>query len=167
MLQKKSYNRFIAIDFETANHNTASACAVGIVVVENLGIAEQFYSLIKPPDDHFIFTGIHGITWDDVKDKVTFSELWPEIRKYFTNIDFIAGHNVGFDRTILKGCCCHYNLNLPKLKYKCTWQLSKSRLMLKSNALDKVSAYFGIELDHHYALSDAIACAKIMINFLT
>ncbi len=167
MSLKKSHNRFIAIDFETANTVPASACALGIAVVENLSIAKEYYSLIKPPMDYFKFTDIHGITWDHVKDQMTFNELWPVIRQYFENIDFVAGHNIGFDRTILKGCCAHYNINLPKLNYKCSWQLSRKNLNLKSNALDKVSAWFGIELEHHNALSDAIACAKIMINFLS
>jgi DNA polymerase III epsilon subunit-like protein len=35
-----------------------------------------------------------------------------------------------------------------------------------SNKLDSVSAHFGIELDHHNALSDSLACAKIMMNFM-
>jgi DNA polymerase III subunit epsilon len=164
---KKSFNRFIAIDFETANPETTSACALGIAVADNLIITEEFYTLIKPPMDYFKFTDIHGITWDDVKDQMTFGELWPGIREYFENIDFVAGHNVGFDRAILKGCCSHYNIHIPDVTYKCTWQLSKKKLRLKSNALDKVSAYFGIKLNHHNALSDATACAKIMINFLT
>ncbi|MFH0975251.1 MAG: 3'-5' exonuclease [Spirochaetota bacterium] len=162
----QKHNRFIAIDFETANFETTSACALGIAVVENLSVTEEFYTLIKPPSDYFTFTDIHGITWDDVKDKMTFRELWPGIQNYFENIDFVAAHNVGFDRTILKCCCTHYNINIPEVNYKCTWQLSRKRLRLKSNALDKVSAHFGIKLNHHNALSDAKACAKIMINFL-
>ena len=166
MSLKHSNNRFIAIDFETANLEMASACALGIVVVDDLKIAEEFYTLIKPPMENFKFTHIHGITWDDVKDKMTFNELWPGIQNYFGNIDFVAAHNAGFDRTVLKGCCSHYNINIPDVKYKCTWQLSRKMLKLESNALDKVSAHFGIELDHHNALSDALACAKIMIQFL-
>ena len=164
---KKSYKRFIAIDFETANRDPASACALGIALVENHAVTDKFYTLIKPPDDYFVFTDIHGLTRDDVKDKMTFNELWPEIQKYFKNVDFVAGHNIGFDRTILKGCCTYYNLDVPDVKYKCSWQMARSKLRLKSNALDKVSAYFGIELDHHNALSDAIACAEIMIRFLS
>jgi DNA polymerase III subunit epsilon len=167
MSLKQLYNRFIAIDFETANPEMKSACSLGIAVVENLSITEEFYTLIKPPADYFKFTYIHGIAWEDVKDKMTFNELWPDIQRYFCNIDFVAAHNVGFDRTVLKGCCSHYSINIPEVNYMCTWQLSRKRLRLKSNALDKVSAYFGIELDHHNALSDAIACAKIMINFMS
>jgi DNA polymerase III subunit epsilon len=167
MLPEQTHNRFIAIDFETANYETASACSMGIAVVENLSITGQYYTLIKPPMKYFTFTYIHGITWHDVKDKMTFCELWPDIQKYFGDIDFVVAHNVSFDRAVLKGCCSHYNINIPDVTYRCTYQLSRRRLKLRTNALDKVSAYFGIELNHHNALSDATACAKIMINFLS
>ena len=91
----------------------------------------------------------------------------PGIREYFGNIDFVAAHNSGFDRRVLNGCCSHYNINIPDVKYKCSWQLSRKMLNLKSHSLNRVSAYLGIELDHHNALSDARACAKIMINLLS
>jgi len=160
------YNRFIAIDFETANNNRNSACALGIALVEDLVITDQFYTLIKPPQSYFNFTGIHGITREDVKDRPAFNELWPDIEKYFYNIDFIAAHNVAFDRGVLKACCDYYGINKPEIDYMCTLQLARKRLNLNQNSLDKVSEYLGIELIHHNALSDTLACAEIMINFL-
>lgn len=36
--------RFAAIDFETANHDYASACAVGLVVVETDGSSTVYTS---------------------------------------------------------------------------------------------------------------------------
>lgn len=44
---------FTAIDFETANSSRASACAIGIVVVRNLEVVEEYYHLIRPPG--FVF----------------------------------------------------------------------------------------------------------------
>lgn len=161
------HNRFIAFDFETANNSRNSACALGIAVVENLVITEQVTFLIKPPKSYFIYTNVHGITWDDVKNERTFEEIWPDIKMYFNEIDFIAAHNAPFDGSILEGCSAHYGIMPPKNKYRCTLQLSRKRLKLKSNALDSVCKYYGIELEHHNALSDTLACAKIMINFMT
>lgn len=160
-------NRFIALDFETANNNRYSACALSIVSVENFVITDQFYALIKPPENYFVYTGIHGITWRDVKDKPAFNDIWPDIQKYFKKIDFIAAHNASFDRSVMAACCRHYDLKYPGAEYKCSLQLSRNRLKLKSNSLDKVCLHYGIELEHHNALSDALACARIMINFLT
>jgi len=160
------YNRFIAIDFETANNKRNSACALGIAVVENLIITEEYYTLIKPPSSYFTFTYLHKITWEDVREKPAFYEIWPELQHYFRDIDFVVAHNVSFDKAVLEICCNYYNLPKPDVKYKCTCQLSRRRLKLQSNSLDSVSDYFGIELNHHHALSDTLACANIMINFL-
>jgi len=161
------YNKFIALDFETANNNRNSACALGIAVVENQVITEQVFFLIKPPENYFIYTGTHGITWDDVKNKPAFDDIWTDIKKYFRKIDFIAMHNVPFDKSVLKTCCQHYGIEIPENKYKCTLQLSRKKLNLKSYALDSVCRYYDIELDHHNALSDTLACAKIMIKFMS
>ena len=39
---------FAAIDFETANGERTSVCAVGVVVVRGGEVVDSFYSLIKP-----------------------------------------------------------------------------------------------------------------------
>jgi len=160
-------NRFIALDFETANYKRNSACALSIVCVENLIITEEFYTLIKPPENYFMFTDIHGITWNDVREEPTFNDIWPDIQKYFKRIDFIAAHNSSFDKSVMEACCIHYGIKSPKTEYKCTLKLARKKLNLKSYSLDKVSSYYGIELEHHNALSDSLACAKIMINFMS
>jgi len=40
---------FAAIDFETANHDPASACAVGIVIATDGRIVHREHHLIRPP----------------------------------------------------------------------------------------------------------------------
>ena len=44
---------FTTIDFETATSNRNSACAVGIVTVENRIITEEYYTLIQPPNNEY------------------------------------------------------------------------------------------------------------------
>lgn len=159
-------NRFIAIDFETANHSRNSACALGIALVEKGKIVEKASFLIRPPVNYFCFTDIHGITWEDVKDKPSFETIWPNIAPFFKKTDFAAAHNAPFDRSVLEACCGHYGICLPSIDYRCTLALSRENLTMKSHSLDSVCSHLGIELNHHEALSDATACAKIMIQFL-
>jgi len=73
---------FTAIDFETATGQRNSACAVGIVTVENGLIAEEYYSLIQPPGNAYfgMNIAIHGIRPEDTRDAPTFGELYPEIK---------------------------------------------------------------------------------------
>ena len=64
--------KLTAIDFETANGNAASVCAVGISVMEDGAVEEKYYSLIRPEKNVSWFApgniSIHGIYPDDVKD---------------------------------------------------------------------------------------------------
>lgn len=52
---------FIAMDFETANHEKHSACSLALVMVRNSKIVGEYYSLIKPETPFsgaiFKFTG--------------------------------------------------------------------------------------------------------------
>ena len=59
-------SNFAAIDFETANHNRDSACAVGVAIVQAGQISSLERYLIRPPTQEFRFTHIHGLTWRDV-----------------------------------------------------------------------------------------------------
>jgi DNA polymerase III subunit epsilon len=56
-------NRFIAMDFETANYNRNSACSIGIAVIEDLEIIETKHWFIRPPELYFhpFNISIHGI----------------------------------------------------------------------------------------------------------
>ena len=39
---------FAAIDFETANEQRCSVCSVGVVIVRDGEIVDNYYSLIRP-----------------------------------------------------------------------------------------------------------------------
>lgn len=156
--------RFLAIDFETANYKRDSACAVGLALVENNAIIERGSFLIKPPSKWFMFTDIHGITWKDVENEPDFGELWPAIKPIFGNIDFVVAHNSSFDEGVLRACCYTYNLPMPQVNFKCTMNISRSHWGIYPTKLPDVCNRFGIELNHHNALSDTLACANIMIK---
>ena len=155
---------FTAIDFETANHKRYSACAVGIVRVENGNIAEKKAFLIRPPESYFRFTHIHGITWKDVREAPTFRDLWPEIEPLITAGDFLAAHNAPFDRSVLWEACRFYGIRPPCVEFKCTVQIARKVLGIRPADLSNVCRELGIVLHHHQALSDALACAKIVLN---
>jgi DNA polymerase-3 subunit epsilon len=157
----KSQQSFLAIDFETASYSSDSACAIGLVRVNGTEIASQKHFLIKPPSRSFAFTHIHGITWKQVEREPTFGELWPELVPFFEDIDFVVAHNVGFDRKVLASCCELYDIALPTYKYQCTVQLARKELGIFPTNLPAVCNRLKIELKHHDAMSDALACAKI------
>src|SRR5688500_12377494 len=81
--------------------------------------------MIRPPDDYFAFTHIHGISWEDVMDSPSFAELWPEISGHFEGADFLAAHNAPFDRKVLESTCAHHGLAAPTIPFLDTVQVAR------------------------------------------
>lgn len=154
---------FLAIDFETASHSRASACAVGLVLVKGRRIVAEETFLIRPPEPEFHFTYIHGLTWDDVAGAPTFGELWPAIGEMADRADFFAAHNAPFDKSVLHQCCEAYDIPVPPQPFTCTVSLARAQWGIYPTKLPNVCEELGIPLNHHNAASDAMACAKIIM----
>ncbi|MBK9729850.1 MAG: 3'-5' exonuclease [Chitinophagaceae bacterium] len=154
---------FVAIDFETANELSTSACELGIAVVRNYKVVESKSFLIQPPDLRFnpFNTMLHGIGAEQVADQPDFKALWPELLPYFEN-ELVIAHNAGFDMHVLRSLLLHYEIPFNEMPFTCSIKVAKKvwkehqRYGLKS--LTKI---LGIELEHHRAESDAKACALI------
>jgi DNA polymerase III subunit epsilon len=155
---------FVAIDFETADYPADSACAVGLVRVESGRIVDEMCRMICPPRQKMIFTSIHGLSWSDVCEAPKFSELWPEIESFARGIDNFVAHNAAFDRKVLHACCATYGLPVPGFSFHCTVQIARKAFGIYPTKLSNVCQVLGIELNHHEALSDARACAQIVIR---
>jgi DNA polymerase III subunit epsilon len=154
---------FVAIDFETADRLRDSACAVAMVRVESGKIVHKEHRFIKPPRKYFEFTYLHGITWDMVASEPNFQKLWSSLKDILNGIDFIAAHNASFDRSVLNACCEKSNIVPPSIPFQCTVSLAREKWGIYPTKLPNVCNYLNIPLNHHEALSDAMACAKIVI----
>jgi len=159
---------FTAIDFETATANQNSACAIGLVVVERGIIVEEFYSLIQPPQNQYMWqtTRVHGIRPRDTATAPTFKELFPRIFPLINNRVMVA-HNELFDRGVLRKTMNYYNLPYDSLglmeKWECTFKIYQGK-GFKPARLNACCEVLGIELNHHEALSDARACAHLYLR---
>ena len=154
---------FVAIDFETANHRRDSACAVGLATGCNGRIVASRTYAIRPPTPQFSFTRIHGVRWEDVRDAPTFGDLWPTLRGWIDNVEFLAAHNASFDRSVLLACCARYRLRAPRTPFTCTVQLARAQWGIYPTTLPDVCRQLRILLRHHDAGSDAEACARIVL----
>ncbi|NBK22305.1 MAG: exonuclease [Spirochaetia bacterium] len=157
---------FCAIDFETACPQRASACAVALVKVREGVLVDQYYTLIKPPFGMEIlpnFSAIHGIRMRDVLHSPTFAEAWP-VMQAFIGEDYLVAHNSSFDKSVLRYCLEYYEIDYPIPTFACTVQCARRTWpTLMNHKLDTVSRHLGIQLKHHEALSDSLACAKIYL----
>ncbi|MES2732400.1 MAG: 3'-5' exonuclease [Bacteroidota bacterium] len=156
---------FIAIDFETANEQRNSACEIGICVVKDSQIVESKAWLIRPPELRFnsFNTYLHGISAKNVQHEPAFDALWPQLRPYLEN-QLVLAHNASFDLSVLRSLMDYYHITYPELTYSCSLSIAKKVwLGQPSYRLNALAEMLAISLDHHQALSDAIACARITL----
>jgi len=155
---------YVAIDFETSGRTNDSACAVGLVRISGGQIRNTYYTLIRPPSPVILFTWVHGLTWEDLRNAPTFPEVWPEMASFMDGASGLVAHNATFDRSVLYGCCESFGCPYPGLPFYDTLKGARRSLPPGSKSLDHVCSYFQIKLNHHQALSDAEACARIFVE---
>lgn len=150
---------YVAFDVETSCASTNSICSLGYVVVVNRRIVKRSELYVCPPNLKFdqINTSIHGISQEHVENAPTFDKVWEQIQDEFEGMPLVA-HNASFDISRLKASLAFYGINKDFDDVYCTYQITGKKLNVVSKEL-------GIELDHHSALSDATACAKVFDHF--
>lgn len=159
---------FAAIDFETANYERSSVCAVGVVVVRDGEIVDTFYSLIKPePELYTVWcTQVHGLTLEDTVDAPLFPDVWAQIAPRIAGLPLVA-HNKVFDESCLKAAFRTYGMDYPDYEFHCTLIRSRQLWPEGRHNLDIIAARCGYDLqNHHHALADAEACAAIALKIL-
>lgn len=158
---------FTAIDFETANGNGASVCAVGLAKVRDGKIVESTSWIIQPPTgiDSFqpMNIKIHGITPRMAAKGITWLASESLIRE-FASEDVLVAFNAPFDRTVYDSASAATGGPLSWNQWKCALVLSRAFLDLSTYRLPDVAGHLDISgLQHHDPASDAKVCAQIII----
>ena len=148
---------FAAIDFETANGRRTSVCSVGVVVVRGGEVVDTLYSLIRPRPNFYsrFTTAIHGLSYEDTAQAPDFADVWKQI----------APRIEGCLRAVFE----LYGMPYPGYRFYCTCRASRRTFgsSLPNHQLHTVSAACGFDLaNHHHALADAEACARIALKIL-
>lgn len=165
-------DNFVAIDVETANYQPTSICSIGAVKVIDGVIVDRFYRLVKPTPNWYIsrFTNdVHGISRSDTDNQPCFCEIWDELRDFIEGLPLVA-HNKAFDERCIRATVSAYEIEYPEYPFYCTLQKAKATIpktLISSHSLPYLCQFFGIEFNnHHNALADAEACAKIAMTLL-
>ncbi len=161
---------FAAIDFETANECPSSVCSVGVVVVRGGVITDTFYSLIHPEPEYYQWfcRRVHGLGPEDTEDAPVFPYVWEQIEPLIGDLPLVA-HNSRFDEGCLRAVFRVYQMDYPDYVFYDTLWASRRVFghSLPNHQLQTVAAACGYELEnHHHALADAEACARIALTIL-
>lgn len=165
--EKGEEMRYIAFDVETPNSANDRMSAIGVAVVENGAIIQEFSTLVNP-ETHFNSFNVRltGITPEAASKAPTFRELWPQLEPVFSSGVLVA-HNAPFDMRVLSKCLAAYGLKWKKtVEYACTVRMGQACFPeLPSHRLNTLCEYLGIPLNHHEAGSDSRACAMLLLCY--
>ena len=153
---------FIAVDVETANRDRNSICQIGLVCFNGDGIEWQWSTLVDPEcafEPHNI--RVHRITPDHVRT----APKWPDV--YACIADSLAGQTIAshtnFDEYALIEACKRYGLPPPQSRWIDSHAMARRTWpMFSRHGLAELCTAFDIALNHHDALSDAMACGHIV-----
>ena len=154
-------NNFTAIDFETAHGKRWSICQVGLVRIENEIFTDSLSILVQPPNNFYWdrFIDIHCISLEQTANSLTFDKVWEQVEPFITNQKVVAHNGFSFDFQGLNQTLDYYNIETPDYEKYCTYKIYKDNLA----SLCKVHS---INLIHHDALSDAMACGELFGLYL-
>lgn len=165
-------DNFVAVDVETANRQPSSICAIGAVKVVDGTITQRFYELVKPePEYHsrYLTEQVHGIDASMTQNAPTFDAVWRHLQNIIGYYPLVA-HNKVFDERCIKAAFRTYGMDYPDYTFLCTLQKARRhipRTLCQSFSLPCLCNFLGIPFnDHHNALADAEACAKIAMAIL-
>ena len=160
---------YVAIDFETANTYANSACSVGLVRFINGREDGSLYSLIHPAKMYFIpewTEQIHHISYEDVRNKPQFPEIWDtRVAPFLEQVPGLplVAHNAGFDMNVIRSCMDYYGMPVPQLCYFDSLKVAQRTWPeLDCHRLTYLGEKFLIEYKAHDALDDSRTCGQII-----
>lgn len=157
---------FVALDFETATEDRASACAIGLAFVEDGRMADTRSWLVRPPGNEYAGynISIHGIRPENTANQPSLGELWPEVRPFLAG-RLVVAHYAAFDMSVLRHTLDFHDISYPSFEYLCTHVLSRQLWPeWVTHKLDWVAREFVIEFEHHNAAEDARAAAEVALR---
>jgi len=157
---------FIAIDVETANADYSSICQIGAVKFVNGRNADTLTQLINPTGFFDPFNvSIHGIDEAMVANAPSYESFHDELSNWIGENTLV--HHGHFDRTAFTRLFDIKQLN----PFKADW-IDNTRVVRRvwsefansGYGLKNLAGHFEIPLDHHDALSDAVAAGEIFLK---
>ena len=120
-------SKFTVFDVETPNRYNNRMSAIGITVIEDGVITDDYYSLVNPETGFDYFNiQLTGINEESVCNAQSFPEVWREIEPIMSR-GMIVAHNAVFDLGVLKHCLQDYGIDWrPYTRCICTGGSSTS-----------------------------------------
>lgn len=156
---------YAIVDIETTGSYAGkhSITEVGIVLIDQNSIIEEFETLVNPGQEVPLhIQSLTGISNEMLVDAPTFDEVAPEIDRLLKDAVFVA-HNVHFDYSFIKKAMqeCGYFIGSKRL---CTVRYARKVIKgLPSYSLGNLCHRLEITHEHaHRAMGDAMATVRLL-----
>lgn len=157
---------FVAIDFETANHDLESVCQVGIARFENGTCVEQRDWVIDPEGEFLPrFVGIHGIEARHAEGAPLFPDIFHDHLLPALQGQVVVSHG-HFDRGVLMAACARYGLELPTLEWMNSIKLARRTwkdAVENGLKLSDLARRLDVQFRHHQAGEDARVAGQVVV----
>lgn len=158
--------RFVALDVETANHDRASICQIGVACVRPDNSIETWVTYVDPQTSHWVFTGLHGIDNKMVLGGPTFAEVLPVLEECIGGVE-VYQHS-GFDRSAIRAATAVLGRSEPDWNWQNSVTVARGAWPeLKGNGghgLASLKNHLGLSFNHHDAGEDARAAAEVVLH---
>ena len=158
--------RFVALDVETANHDRASICQIGIACVRPDNSIATWVTYVDPQTSHWVFTDLHGISQSTVKGAPSFAEALLILETPLSDVT-VYQHS-GFDQSAFRAACTGLKCDEPLWNWQNSVTVARRAWPeLKENGghgLASLKTHLRLSFDHHDAGEDARAAAEIVLR---
>lgn len=158
--------RFVALDVETANHDRASICQVGLAFVRLDGSMRTWSTLIDPQVDRFAFTWLHGICARPVLGAPTIGAVIDHLDDVLTG-QAVYQHS-GFDRSAVRAACARMDRSEPIWDWHDSVQVARRAWPelrgRGGHGLASLKTHLGLVFVHHDADADTRAAAEVVLR---
>lgn len=157
------FDRFIAIDVETASRSPRSVCAVGAVRFE-LGCETGWFKSLVQVDGPVRFGRIHGLDPRDLAGAPDWATVWRRLLQFIGDIREFVAYRAEFDRGAILAMCAGHDVRVPALRFTCAAKMIAARFA-GNRDLPEALRLLGLPFPgrHHDPLADARAAAAIAI----
>ncbi|MGH1368509.1 MAG: exonuclease domain-containing protein [Maritimibacter sp.] len=159
--------RFVALDVETANGESASICQIGLACVDSRDTLVSWMSYVDPLTPFAAFnTKLHGISAQTVDGAPTFAQLWPSLLPFLSAQPLVQHSR--FDEHAINAACELNAIKKPRLVWHDSVKIARQAWPeLKGNGghgLASLKEHLHLEFEHHDAEEDARAAAMVVLR---
>lgn len=161
----RSY-RFIALDVETANSDSASICQIGLAGVDAAGGITTWATYVDPRDRFSGFnTRLHGISAETVAGAQPFAPWFHRLTGLLSQVPLVQ--HSSFDRTAFHAACRRGAIAEPLWSWTDSVRVARAAWPeLKGNGghgLGNLKLHLSLQFAHHDAGEDARAAAMVVL----